>query len=170
MTESGQNADFRRFTPSPGNSSIWRAQIFAENRRFSQKTTGNRRLGSVTLGASPLARPGGEDRVSLAPSDGEELQPGEIIGSLVRHSFGRRVMEAILKYGSSLWKRAVVYELATDLNYQHRVNGVGGGEGQAFPYLVLPFLTFFFEFLGFSSARNSFFFCAFKNQASQIDP
>ena len=32
-------------------------QIFAENRRFSQKTAGNRRLGSVTLGASPLARP-----------------------------------------------------------------------------------------------------------------
>ena len=27
------------------------------NRRFSQKTAGNRRLGSVTLGASPLARP-----------------------------------------------------------------------------------------------------------------
>ena len=32
-------------------------QSFAENRRFSQKTAGNRRLGSVTLGASPLARP-----------------------------------------------------------------------------------------------------------------
>ena len=32
-------------------------QIFAENRRFLQKTAGNRRLGSVTLGASPLARP-----------------------------------------------------------------------------------------------------------------
>ena len=32
-------------------------QIFAENRRFSQKTAGNRRLGSVTLGPSPLARP-----------------------------------------------------------------------------------------------------------------
>ena len=31
--------------------------IFAENRRFSQKTAGNRRLGSVTLGASPSARP-----------------------------------------------------------------------------------------------------------------
>ena len=29
----------------------------AGNRRFSQKTAGNRRLGSVTLGASPLARP-----------------------------------------------------------------------------------------------------------------
>ena len=34
-------------------------QIFAGDRRFkiSQKTTGNWRLGSVTLGASPLARP-----------------------------------------------------------------------------------------------------------------
>ena len=32
-------------------------QNFAENRRFSQKTAGNRRLGSVTLGPSPLARP-----------------------------------------------------------------------------------------------------------------
>ena len=31
-------------------------QIFAENRRFSQETAGNCRLGSVTLGASPLAR------------------------------------------------------------------------------------------------------------------
>ena len=32
-------------------------QIFAENLRFSQKTAGNCRLGSVTLGPSPLARP-----------------------------------------------------------------------------------------------------------------
>ena len=33
-------------------------QIFTGNRkRFSQKTAGNRRLGSVTLGPSPLARP-----------------------------------------------------------------------------------------------------------------
>ena len=31
-------ADFRRFNPCPGNSSTWRAQIFAESRRFSQKT------------------------------------------------------------------------------------------------------------------------------------
>ena len=29
---------FRRFTPSLGNSSMWRAQETAENRRFSQKT------------------------------------------------------------------------------------------------------------------------------------
>ena len=53
---SQKTADFRRFAPSVGNSSIWRAQETAENRRFSQKT-GNRRLGSVTLGPSPLARP-----------------------------------------------------------------------------------------------------------------
>ena len=32
-------------------------QISAENRRFSQKTADFRRLGSVTLGPSPLARP-----------------------------------------------------------------------------------------------------------------
>ena len=32
-------------------------QIFAENQRFSQKTTGSRRMGSVTLGASPEALP-----------------------------------------------------------------------------------------------------------------
>ena len=40
MTERTQNADsdFRRLTPSPGNSSIWRAQETAENCRFSQKT------------------------------------------------------------------------------------------------------------------------------------
>ena len=61
---SQKTADFRRFTPSPGNSSICRAQETAENRRFSQETAdfrrrpaGNRRLGSVTLGPSPLARP-----------------------------------------------------------------------------------------------------------------
>ena len=59
MTESAQNADSRRkpqifadSPESPGNSSFWRAQIFAENRRFSQKTAGNRRLGSAILGAS----------------------------------------------------------------------------------------------------------------------
>ena len=48
---------FGRFTPSPGNSSMWREQETAENCRFSQKTAGNRRLGFVTLGPSPLARP-----------------------------------------------------------------------------------------------------------------
>ena len=69
VTERIQNADFRaenrRFSQihpwNPGNSSIWRAQETAENRRFSQETEDfraeNRRLGSVTLGASPLARP-----------------------------------------------------------------------------------------------------------------
>ena len=65
--ERAQNADFRRkpqiFTDSPLLLEIQalggrrKPQIFAENRRFSQKTAGNRRLGSVTLGASPLAQP-----------------------------------------------------------------------------------------------------------------
>ena len=67
MTERAQNADFRRkpqiFADSPLLLEIQafggrrKPQIFAENRRFSKKTAGNRRLGSVTLGASPLARP-----------------------------------------------------------------------------------------------------------------
>ena len=34
---SQKTADFRRFTPSSGNSGIWLAQETAENRRFSQK-------------------------------------------------------------------------------------------------------------------------------------
>ena len=38
VTERAQNADFRRFTSSSGNPSIWRAQDTAENRRISQKT------------------------------------------------------------------------------------------------------------------------------------
>ena len=38
MTARAQNADFRRLTSSPGNSSIWRAQETAENRGFPQKT------------------------------------------------------------------------------------------------------------------------------------
>ena len=49
---SQKTADFRIFTPSPGSSSIWRAQepqISTENRRSLQIT--------VTLGPSPLARP-----------------------------------------------------------------------------------------------------------------
>ena len=64
---SAQNADFRRkpqiFADSPLLLEIQamggrrKPQIFAVNRRFLQKTAGNRRLGSVTLGASPLARP-----------------------------------------------------------------------------------------------------------------
>ena len=69
MTETAQNADFRRkpliLADSPLLLEIpWYAlggrrkpQKTAENRRFSQKTAGNRRLGSVTLGASPLALP-----------------------------------------------------------------------------------------------------------------
>ena len=63
MTESAQNADFRRFTPSPGNSSIWRAQETAEDRRFSQETVifaenrrklqiGIRHLRSVTFSSA----------------------------------------------------------------------------------------------------------------------
>ena len=35
----------------------FQSAIFAGNRNFSQETAGNRRLGSVTLGPSPLARP-----------------------------------------------------------------------------------------------------------------
>ena len=67
MTESAQNADFRRkpqiFADSPllleipASGGRRKPQIFAGNRRFSQKTAGNRRLGSVTKGLSPLARP-----------------------------------------------------------------------------------------------------------------
>ena len=67
MTQRAQNADFRRkpqiFADSPLLLEIQafggcrKPQILAENRRFSQKTAGNCRLGSVTLGASPLARP-----------------------------------------------------------------------------------------------------------------
>ena len=63
MTERTQNADFRIFADSPFLLEIpsfggrRKPQIFAENRRFSQKTTGNRGLGSVILGPSPLARP-----------------------------------------------------------------------------------------------------------------
>ena len=40
---SQKTADFRRFAPFPGNSSIWRAQETAENSRFSQETEENRR-------------------------------------------------------------------------------------------------------------------------------
>ena len=67
-----------------GNSSIWEGagnrrkhrrfsqktpQIFAENHRFSQRTAGNRRLGSVTLGASPLARPYIFNASSTSPTE-----------------------------------------------------------------------------------------------------
>ena len=70
MTEKAQNADFRRkpqiFADSlllleiqafGGRKKPQKTADFRRNRRFSQKTAGNRRLGSVTLGASPLARP-----------------------------------------------------------------------------------------------------------------
>ena len=46
-------ADFCRFSPFPRKRSIWETQIFAENRRFSQETAGNRRLAFVPLGSSP---------------------------------------------------------------------------------------------------------------------
>ena len=61
-----KKADFRRFTPSAGNSSIWSAQETAENRRFSQKTEDfpqkaedcRRKAQETTDSApSPLARP-----------------------------------------------------------------------------------------------------------------
>ena len=67
MTERAPNADFRRkpliFADSPLLLEIQafggrrKPQIFAGNRRFSRKTAGNHRLGSVTLSPSPLARP-----------------------------------------------------------------------------------------------------------------
>ena len=60
-------AENRRFSQTPplfleipaleGAGNCRKTHIFAENRRFLQKTIGNRRLGSVTLGPSPLARP-----------------------------------------------------------------------------------------------------------------
>ena len=70
VTERVQNADFHRkpqiFADSPllletqdlesaGNRR--EPQSFAEDQRLSKKTTGSCRLGSVTLGPSPLARP-----------------------------------------------------------------------------------------------------------------
>ena len=64
VTERAQNADFRRkpqvFADSLPLLEIQafgghrKPQIFARNRRFSQKIAGNRRLGSVTSGAPPL--------------------------------------------------------------------------------------------------------------------
>ena len=67
VTENPQNTDFaenRRFSQIQwkykhleGAGNRRKPQIFAENSRFSQKTAGNRSLGSVTLGPSPLARP-----------------------------------------------------------------------------------------------------------------
>ena len=60
MIERTQNADFRRktadirrFTLSPGNSSMWRAQETAENRRFSQKTEDFRRKPQETADWAP---------------------------------------------------------------------------------------------------------------------
>ena len=49
VTERAQNVDFRRkpqisqIHPFPGNSSIWRVQETAENRRFSQETADSRK-------------------------------------------------------------------------------------------------------------------------------
>ena len=63
VTEKAQNADLaenRRFAqihPFSWKLKHWKAQIFAENRRFWQKTADFRRLGSFTLGPAPLARP-----------------------------------------------------------------------------------------------------------------
>ena len=64
MTESTQNADFRRrpqvFADSP---LLLEIPAFGGRREpqktedFARKTAGNRRLGSVTLGPSPLAQP-----------------------------------------------------------------------------------------------------------------
>ena len=59
MTERAQNADFRRkpqiFADSP---LLLEIQAFSiGGRRKPQKTAGNRRLGSVTFGPSPLAQP-----------------------------------------------------------------------------------------------------------------
>ena len=56
VTGQAQNADIRRFTPAPGNSSIWRAQETTENHRFSQKTKDFCSKGSVTLGPSQKVR------------------------------------------------------------------------------------------------------------------
>ena len=50
---SQKTADFRRFTPSPGNSSIWTAQETAANRRFSQKTEDFRRKPQETADWAP---------------------------------------------------------------------------------------------------------------------
>ena len=46
-------ADFPRFTPSSGNSNIWRAQETAENRRFSQETEDFRRKPQETADWAP---------------------------------------------------------------------------------------------------------------------
>ena len=58
--DSQKAPDFHTFTPSPGNSSIWRAQdatenqqIVTENRRCSQKIQGKRILGSATFQQNP---------------------------------------------------------------------------------------------------------------------
>ena len=50
---SQKTAHFCRFTPFPGNSSIWRAQETAENRRFSQQTEDVRRKPQETADWAP---------------------------------------------------------------------------------------------------------------------
>ena len=71
VTVRAQNADFHRkpqifadatpiswkFKHLEGAGNLRKPQIFAGHPRFSQIAAGNRRLGSVTLGASPIARP-----------------------------------------------------------------------------------------------------------------
>ena len=52
--ESAKTADFRRFTPSPGNSIIRRAQEPTEDRWFSQETTNFRRKPQETADWAPL--------------------------------------------------------------------------------------------------------------------
>ena len=48
-----KTADFRRFTCFPGNSSMWRAQETAEDRRFSQETKDFRRKPQETAAWAP---------------------------------------------------------------------------------------------------------------------
>ena len=50
---SQKTADIRRFTRSPGNSNIWRAQETAESRRFSQETEDFRRKPQETADCAP---------------------------------------------------------------------------------------------------------------------
>ena len=96
---SQRTADFRRFTPSPGNSSIWRAQETAENRRFSQKPQivaenrrkpqiGLRHLRSVTF--SSALPPFTAAQVSLP----ESTQTLAVIASCAAGDSGRNLPAA----------------------------------------------------------------------------
>ena len=98
MTETTQNADFRRkpqiFADSPllleiqafgGRRKPQKTADFrSENHRFSPKTAGNRTLGSVTLGASPLAR------LLLLSIQGQSGNSGVVPGSQDRKSRPRK--------------------------------------------------------------------------------